>query len=303
MRARLLLGALLVCAGGLAGTAAVAASSVRLALPDGRVVVHPTAVALDTPFEFTQGNVHGAVAPRYRADLSQAWFEMAAGVSFNTVCGTVCTAQTVNLGSFLITQSISLRSPDRRPIEVTASWTTLAQIDLPADAWINAQFKLGLLSGGFARTPERNVWLECWANTASAAARANCPTPPFSVQLPMGVPDTRSFTLLVSSGSVLQLEVAAALMAQVPVPAGSSGFSGSFLLDPWLTLTVPAGTIVDAGAFPVTTVPLPHSGLLALAGLAALAGVMRRRVQPAAPLANAASMATWVPRENSSGQA
>lgn len=266
-----------------AATAAVT-SNVRLALPDGRVLNDPVAVSLDPPFEFTAGSgtLRGAVDPRYTADLSQRWFEMAAGVSFTTVCGSACSAQTVSLGSYFITQEIRLTSPDRRPIEVTASWTTLASIDMPIDAWVNAQFKLGLLSGAFSPTPERNFWQQCWANGDSAAALARCPSP-FAVRVPLDTPDTRSFTVRVSSGSVLQLEVAASLMASVPGSVGTSVYSGTLLLDPFMQITVPAGTIVETSAFPVTVVPEPHGAWLALAGLLGLARARRlaRRAEAA----------------------
>jgi hypothetical protein len=258
---------------------AAGTSKVQLALPDGRAFSDPVAVTLDEAFAFTQGpagSVRAAVDPRYAADLERGWFEMAAGVSVTTECISSCSPQTISLGTFIITQPLTLTSPDKRPIQVTASWTTLASIDMPVDAWVDAQFKLGLLSGSYTPQPTRNTWLECWANSDSAATKARCPNP-LSTRVPLDTVDTRTIAVQVTSGSTLQLEVFGVLRLSAPMLPGTSSFSGTMLLDPQIQIVVPAGTIVESGSFPVTVIPEPSGASLSLLGLAILAGVYRRQ--------------------------
>ena len=249
------------------------ASQVRLGLPDGQIFTDPVGVSFNTPFTFnarSSDTLKVAVAPRYEANLATAWFEMAAGVSIASDCSlTICSDQRLGLGGFIITQPIKLVSPDRRPIEVTASFTTLADIGLPEDAWIVAQFKLGLLSGSYSQRPFTNFWQGCWANSDAAAALAQCASV-ISERMPLDTVATRTVTVSVTSGSTLQLEVFSSLQMSVPVTTELSSFTGTMLLDPWINISVPQGTIVESGSFPVLVVPEPATVWLFVLGLLAL---------------------------------
>jgi hypothetical protein len=273
------LGTLALLALPLGALAQIPSSQVWLVSGGGQAI-DPVAVSFATPYSYSP--IPGdptvvSVDPHYVADLRTRTFEMAAGISITRDCSrTACSARTMDLARFIITQPIKLTSPDRRPIQATATFSTLASMDMPLDAGIRSQVMLGILSGGFSPPPRTNLWGGCWVNSDRAASVGRCPDPVFE-RVPLNTAATRSVTVSVSSGSVMQLEVIGLLSLYLPASNTLSTYTGTMLLDPLFELRVPAGTLVESGVYPVTIVPEPGTMALWLAGLVLLAGRTARR--------------------------